>query len=843
MGDTFDHSNVLSSDVACQSCHVNSANAIAIGYPLPPEEHPGNGPTETGPPDCGNCHFTTSFGPTGNQFIDHTGDVVMYITDQNGVPINDPGTGQPTPKTCASCHNGAGIIGKHARHVPTANDCQDCHTPGTFTSGVFDHDPAKTNVTPNAAGDAIAGNCTACHNDNADSVESGLPNNHIPTNNAECDVCHKNSAPDYISFAGATFDHSTIGPNTLCSDCHDGTISTGVTRNHVPIGGRDCAVCHSYTGDATFIGGFFDHTVITETCDTCHGSSHDFGTDANANDIVGTKPRGTHLPTTADCGDCHDFSVSVGFTSTTKFMTNVHANFVDGCGGCHREEGRTDRLSTSNGLVTGKANTHVPTNQDCDACHTTTDPFTTATFSHIGITGDCVSCHHENAFADIGALPMVVDPNDPNDPHAGVTADCGICHSTDSDPGATPPAPSFTYKVFDHTGNITDCSRSGCHGDIAPTATVEPNDTIHNNSVEDCSVCHVPGTFATAVFSHDGITDNCASCHGNAPTATFAPDDNIHNTVTTTQDCSACHNTDGFANAQFNHGDIAVNCNACHGISAIGKDADHVPTHNICEDCHRTTGFTPANFSHDGITVGCVDCHDAGFATPKPAIGHPTTNADCYACHSVDGEFLDGQMDHTGIVDNCESCHNGTDATGKDAKTNPAHLDTALDCYRCHTIGGTFRGGSWVHGTNDVDCKGCHNGTNARGKPPEGRTGHFITTEQCSGCHTTDSWTQTLVYTHNINNKKYKEKHYNNRILACSKCHTANSETMSYGSKTINGTTYRGSDYPGTCALCHTVDYKEDSAHRGNRKLPDNTDCSGSSCHAWGNSKNRETRF
>ncbi|MDC1287575.1 hypothetical protein N8198_06795, partial [Gammaproteobacteria bacterium] len=230
---------------SCESCHNDNSNTNFNG--LAPGKatavttiamiaHQGNSS------DCSNCHNTDSFAPAFG--FDHTG----ITTD------------------CANsgCHTGlvGEASGKHTNHIPTSEDCSVCHTPGTFTTGVFTHDP----------GYLATYACTDCH-DNVIGVGK-LPN-HFPTDlgvDQNCEDCHFDALQDpTVFFTGATFDHAGVGTNT-CGQCHNGDFQTtantlyGKPINHLPTS-QECSVCHSVV--APFAPAVnFAHVGINDNCES-----------------------------------------------------------------------------------------------------------------------------------------------------------------------------------------------------------------------------------------------------------------------------------------------------------------------------------------------------------------------------------------------------------------------------------------------------------------------------------------------------------------------------------------------------------------------------------------------
>ena len=753
----------------CDSCHGVTAISQSIGHPV----------TFV---DCEVCHGIATFslgGVFSHGVVDptlqpcgscHNGDnSINALGKSSAVPAHpattadcgmchntDSFTGAFVDHSgivdnCASCH-GVTAIAKSLNHMPTIEDCSVCHTPGTFTTGTYDH-----------AG--VVNNCESCH----DTVISvGKLIDHLPTT-SDCSVCHNTT-----NFTDATFDHMGIDTNN-CASCHDGGISIGKSVNHVPTT-LDCSSCHDINNFATFAGITFSHVGIDpNNCASCHSTG------------IATPKKLNHIPAQDECGVCHD-STDV-FTSTT-FAITLHQDITRGCEGCH-----IGLFFPANPNVV-KATDHLPTEQDCYICHALV-AFAPSAFAHVGISGDCASCHDGSPnHVGLGARGMPATPI-----HENTSGDCSACHNTTN----------FADAFVDHTSADVLGSRcDSCHDGV--DATGKNTKVNHVATIEDCGVCHLPGgTFAPAVFNHTGIIDNCASCHnGTDATGMDAKINPAH--IATTEDCSVCHTPTSFAGATFDHQGIVGSCGSCHdGNTATGKANNHVPTNGDCADCHVTTGFLPATFDHVGIVDNCASCHDAGFATPK-TIDHVATNQDCGVCHNT-ARFIPATFDHTGIVDNCASCH-GVTATGM----TPSHISTALDCSACHTTA-TFVGATFDHQGITDGCGSCHDGTTAIGYLPQGLNDHFVTVGECNDCHSTQGWAPT-DYTH-ANTSDYPGDHNNN--LGCRSCHTDNDANISYS----------WGQYAPFCAACHANDFVGKGPHIGGRSgtVEQNKDCGGSGCH------------
>ncbi len=615
----FDH-RFLEDGQACGSCHGNASVPAAIGKP--------QGHVATNQ-DCGMCHNTLSFGLTG--MFDHTALAANV--------------------RCDSCHDGQEkqitladgsvttimIKGLSASHMPIGNrDCKDCHAPGSFANGTYDH-----------AG--ITGGCATCHDG---VISTGKTVNHVPTEQ-DCSVCHQYTDNTPPSFAHGGFSHTGIIDG--CFSCHDGVQATGMSARknpeHIPAL-NNCEACHTIGG--AFSPSTFAHKGITKGCGGCHNGSFTITTGTVR--ILGKDAAGSHLPTNLDCYLCHKVDIS----DRWKTVSFAHNGVTGNCASCHTGTyppalGKpANHPAVAIDTATGKE-------KDCSWCHGTTDFTKVNTYDHsvLKATDRCDKCHD-------GSNPAIVSKPAG---HVVTTQDCKVCHVVGN----------FKSAVFNHTGITSGCA--ACHDGVQATGK-GPN---HITTSKDCSVCHNTTAFAGAQFDHTGVVDKCSTCH-NGKQAMGMP--TLH--IPTTRDCHFCHNTAGFKPGTMDHTGITGNCRLCHdGTLATGKPAGHITTSSDCGVCHNTTTFKGAVFDHTGITTGCIACHDGAKATGKvkPST-HLPTSLDCYKCHDVtSGTFQGGTWDHTGVTGNCVTCHNGQTLNIDKVVTGPSakHLKIgSLACEKCH---------------------------------------------------------------------------------------------------------------------------------------------------------------
>jgi hypothetical protein len=169
-----------------------------------------------------------------------------------------------------------------------------------------------------------------------------------------------------------------------------------------------------------------DHTQALGTCTSCH----------NGTKATGKPP--THIPTSADCGDCHK-------TVAWLPATFNHQNITGQCSACH------------NGTkATGKTPTHFLTSVDCVSCHRTTAWVPTINYLHSSPaypgthsrTLACSDCHKTNS----QTVPYQ---------YAAYAPNCAACHAGSFRPDAHPKYES-PRKVTYTVSELRDCTGS-CH--------------------------------------------------------------------------------------------------------------------------------------------------------------------------------------------------------------------------------------------------------------------------------------------------------------------------------------------------------------------------------------------
>jgi len=570
-------------------------------------------------------------------------------------------------------HDTTGFIlsGSHQRV-----SCDTCHTRGIFKG------------TPKQ--------CEACHSRISEMGATKKHANHIQSSDT-CDDCHTE-----ISFSDASVDHSNVTGS--CVSCHNGKTATGKTKNHVK-SSDSCDNCHS---TRAWRPARFNHANVSAACSTCHNGDTAIGKSS------AVPP---HIVSSDNCEDCH-----TGF-STFK-GANAHRGVTDNCARCH------------NGSVIGaktKAQavpTHIPSSDVCEDCHSNTkfDSFKGANV-HIGVTGNCFSCHNGAiAKGKVSAVPNHI-------PSSNVCEDCHSNTKFDNFSGANP-----------HKGVTDNCA--SCHNGSIPSAKSKAQAVpVHIPSSNVCEDCHSNTKFDSfkGADVHKNVTDNCFSCHnGSIPGATSKAQA-VPTHIPSSNVCEDCHaGFSTFRGANIHIG-VIDNCFSCHnGATAKGKASAvpiHIPSSNVCEDCHSNTKFD--NFSganpHKNVIGNCVSCHNGSIPSAKSKVQAvpvhiPSSNV-CEDCHTGFTTFK-GANPHKGVTDNCFSCHNGSITSAKSkVQAVPVHIPSSNVCEDCHTGFSTFTGAN-PHKNVNGNCVSCHNGSIPSAKSKvQAVPMHIPSTDVCEDCH------------------------------------------------------------------------------------------------------------
>ena len=548
--------------------------------------------------------------------------------------------------------------------------------------------------------------------------------------------------------------------------CHAAAVTAGtfygvtpktssLTPAHIPMGSLGCESCHTNSipsvlvplsgasaGITTFGNAQFSHSGITNNCEVCHGPGITGATFFGVTKIVvmpplGASGAGSHLPSSTKCENCHLGSTpsalvpavatksapGSAFLSPAPTAAMIHSGVTGSCSSCHE----TNAVWMSMGQypittsapfkgfqtrpqsVAGQffvADAKHPTSGDCSNCHGGFSDFTAPSMpaNHIPVSASatCVACHTNPDFAVMPSIALI---------HANAqstTANCAQCHSTAAAASFAIPAAGFSI--------------------VAPPANHIPFGSTA------CETCHVGANssltlpvqntakFSNSAFSHAGITNNCAVCHG--PTITGASFVGIKSIVVMPPFAVA---------GAASHIPSSTTCEVCH----LGSTPSGLVAGNATKTAPGTAFKTPVPTGpmiHTGISSGCSACHEKGFVwmgvdsypiAPKTVVAgasytgfqtrpfasagtysvadaaHPATG-DCSQCHNSTTAFSaagkpTGHMPTT--IATCATCHltagDYSYATGKLASNTILHTGISSGCIACHTAGtgaGPFAG-------------------------------------------------------------------------------------------------------------------------------------------------------
>ena len=459
-------------------------------------------------------------------------------------------------------------------------------------------------------------------------------------------------------------------------------------------------------------------------------------------------------------------------------------------------------------------------------------------------------------------------------------------------------------------GTPRECQ--ACHG-VGTSVRASAKPANHLLTTNACAFCHTPQGWNPAVnFSHSEVMGSCASCHYNgSPVGGPGP-----NHIVTDLDCSVCHSTVGWAGAVFSHNGRTSGCSTCHdNVHAKGQPASHVPTvpagvgscegchsptnyttwHDVtgtpaihataigwsCQSCHETAqfmGMTPstATVAHDSRpsatldknhppTGDCGVCHDTSSFTATASLrpaNHIPTNAPCAQCHLTPGQNASYSVTgtHQGVTE-CLSCHAPAVAT------TFANVTIVTTPNNHIPIGSLDCNGSGCHSTSNVNTGGFRIGTASITTPTLNSAGHTTVAgvvAACTSCHETAPYVGMIASTNTTAGDSRPNATLDKLHPTagdCTSCHSTAPTFAGNVSNTPKPTNHIPTSAP--CAQCHTTAgnyaaYSVTGTHQGvtnclschatavantfanvtivstpNNHFPiGNLDCNGSGCHS-----------
>ena len=773
--------------------------------------------------ECKECHDNRSYRSTSVECIDcHRADYIG-VNDPDHVALN-------YPEDCRVCHL-ADFTSWDFNHANTGSDCASCHLgsrPGSHVTNNYKTTCSLCHSFENnwtfTHPDLNSGSkCVSCHLEYSNIPMSSM---HKTNGWLDCEACHSSTT----IWLPPGYDHS--GVTNGCSTCHtnfsaypDKALRTAAHSSDGKFGGHGdsrCELCHTTDGAWAF-----KHAPDVNNCSRCH---LDYSTPVKSESHTANN--------WTICEECHD---PAGVGGSWLPASYKHTGVTDNCASCHLDYSTPPRSAA---VIDHTAFTTLES--ICEECHSGFTDWTGGSYEHSGATGICHTCHvgystpqrstpHSSSkFGGAGdsdcELCHTTTAWLPAE-HVSSITDCAMCHLSETVPSRTT---SHSSPLFGGIGDTTceECHTvsSGWSFEHNPVLTGCANCHLNNSTPEKpeshtdynwrvCEECHNPagvgGSWLPASYKHNGVTDNCGSCHLEYSTPPRSASAIDHSAFTTLESiCEECHS--GFVDwtgGSYEHSGGAGICHTCHlGYSTPIRTTPHIGVQfagagdSDCELCHTTGGEW--SFVHVPDTTGCAACH-LDYSAPVKPESHTTNNwTVCEECHVGNVTWAGGSYKHTGITSGCAECHLDYSTPLRSASAIDHSAFTTMEsiCEECHSGFTDWSGGDYEHSDGAGICHTCHLGysTPARTTPHTGVQFAGAGDSDCELCHTTEGeWsfvhvpdTTGCAACHLDYSAPVKpESHTTNNWTVCEECHV--------GNVTWVGGSYQHTGITNNCAECH----------------------------------------
>jgi predicted CXXCH cytochrome family protein len=467
------------------------------------------------------------------------------------------------------------------------------------------------------------------------------------------------------------------------------------------------------------------------------------------------------------CVDCHeDFPARL----KQKF---VHEPVRDGCDGCHKRHGFTQKLVLVKGLP-----------DLCTDCHEGVQHEISGEGVHEALTeGGCTVCHEPHA-SDVQALMRETEAGAPvclichqglsaaflaDDGHKpfseGECAKCHAPHASERSALLVKAEDTLCADCHEKTADkhakipgVRDFACSDCHDPHGSSKKTPLSVVAHAPFAEgDCESCHDVEDGEVEIGDDFPASDLCADCHDDIADALAAPAGHFgasaratagtetclechdpHGSgrgalLLRTEDalCRGCHETlpdvrrhKGPAHEPFVRGDCSV-CHDPHG----GVGGEHLVSESgqLCASCHQEIAAPVGGVRHEAMEdADCTDCHSA-HTSEYPGLLAETMGATCGDCHDVERHSVTHPPYRTR---QCESCH-------RNHSEQPGLLEASVreTCGECHSEQVRATQAEHPHDPAvDEDCLSCH-------RPHGGSVPGMLVEAQdvlCFDCHDLD---------------------------------------------------------------------------------------------------------
>jgi hypothetical protein len=343
---------------------------------------------------------------------------------------------------------------------------------------------------------------------------------------------------------------------------------------------------------------------------------------------------------------------------TGYVLAGAHAKKT--CKDCHKPEFITSKT------IRGKKFTYLGLNTECLNCH--------PDYHQQTLSPTCSNCHGPDTFKPAVKFNHTMTRFQLTGMHQ--TVPCVKCHALTTKNG----------KPFQQFAGTRFSNCTPCHADV------------HQNKFgQNCAQCHTVESFhavkGISNFDHSKtnfrlegkhLAVTCTSCHKTNLTdplkythCTDCHADYHHGEFTRqgiVTDCSACHNTTGYANFSFTIEQ--------HNSGNFKLEGAHLAT--PCIACHKKN----ENWSFRQIGLRCGDCHENIHQPYLSPNYYPDKN--CTGCHN-ESSWASVSFDHSRTKfilsaphakQTCRTCHFKKDDAGHETQR---FSDMSSNCSDCHT--------------------------------------------------------------------------------------------------------------------------------------------------------------
>ncbi len=575
----------------CLSCHTEIRQRLAANRGLHPSLV-GRGRAED---QCARCHSEHN----GENFVPTRWDVSLDKFDHR--------------KT------GYALDGAHAR-LKCANCHAPEHIPQTMRKDIRMQDLKRTYL-------GLSRDCATCHQDE-----------HRGQLGTSCERCHGSTRwKDVSRFDHATAKFRLTGAHAKapCEKCHQPVAMPGAAKPVVRFTGiafAQCSACHRDVHEDAFAA----------ACASCHT---DTGWKPARNTPVQFDHSKTKFPLAGKheglaCGKCHqtaDFKAPVAHERCADCHRDQHGGqFVSRadhgeCGDCHTAAGWKPSTYTAESHAASAyplAGRHAAVR--CDACH---KPAGAATVYRVAFQ-KCIDCHR--------------------DPHAGqftaasTGGRCETCHTVNGFHPAEFTLARHQKTKFPLHGAHLAVACNDCHKAAARGQAV-----AYHFAGLACTTCHLDphqGQFAGRM-AHPaaGGASGCEACHNDGRWQDVTKFDHATTPFALTGahlgvSCQQCHKatalSTGLRRVVYRSAPLA--CAGCHEDIHGGQFTDSAGKQD-CAACHTTNRWPDARFDHLRTAfpligahrdVPCRDCHrNRKEVNGRSVLFYKPTPKECSGCH------------------------------------------------------------------------------------------------------------------------------------------------------------------------------------------------------------------